>query len=210
LSSDDGSVTRQIGQLKAGDQEAAVPLWRRYFRRLVRIAGKRLAGRARQATDEEDVALAAFARFCAGAERGRLPQVRDRDDLWRVLVTLTIRMAIDEVRREGRQKRGGRAGHREERAGSAIANGADPDQLADQQPTPAFVVQVAEQCERLLAGLDDETLQSIAVWKAEGYTNEEIAAKLGVVLRTVERKLHAIRERFSQEGHGGTRGTNAQ
>jgi DNA-directed RNA polymerase specialized sigma24 family protein len=51
----------------------------------------------------------------------------------------------------------------------------------------------------LLASLDDDTLKSIAVWKTEGYTNEEIAAQLGVVLRTVERKVHAIRKRWTNE-----------
>jgi RNA polymerase sigma factor (sigma-70 family) len=203
LSSDDSSVTRQIGQLKAGDQDAAVPLWRRYFQRMVRIAGRRLSGRSRQPTDAEDVALAAFARFCQEAERGRLPQVRNPDDLWRVLVTLTIRTAIDEVRREGRQRRGGRANYQEETAATAMGCGANPDQLVDQQPAPEYIVQVAEECELLLGGLDDETLKSIAVWKTEGYTNEEIAAKLGVVLRTVERKLHTIRARWLPAGSIG-------
>ena len=64
---------------------------------------------------------------------------------------------------------------------------------------PGFIAEVAEQCDRLLGSLDDDTLKSIAVWKTEGYTNEEIAAQLGVVLRTVERKVHAIRERWTSE-----------
>jgi DNA-directed RNA polymerase specialized sigma24 family protein len=33
----------------------------------------------------------------------------------------------------------------------------------------------------------------VAVWKMEGYTNEEIAGKLGCATRTVERKLFLIR-----------------
>ena len=92
--SEDGSVTRQIGRLKSGDQAAAVPLWRRYFQRLVRIASKRLTAGGRRASDEEDVALTAFASFCRQAEGGRLPKVRNRDDLWRLLVTLTIRRLL--------------------------------------------------------------------------------------------------------------------
>jgi hypothetical protein len=35
---DGGSVTRRIGDLKAGDGEAAAALWNRYFDRLVRLA----------------------------------------------------------------------------------------------------------------------------------------------------------------------------
>jgi len=193
----DGSVTRHIDMLKAGDQAAAQHLWQRYFRRLVYVARQRLHPSVRRVTDEEDVALRAFATFCERAEQGRLPQVRDRDDLWRLLVTLTVRMAVDEVRREGRQKRGGRPGNSDAYSASLPPPDANPDHYPDPQPSPEFVAQVAEECDRLLGGLDDESLKSIAVWKIEGYTNEEIAANLGVVLRTVERKVWAIRQRLS-------------
>jgi len=42
-------------------------------------------------------------------------------------------------------------------------------------------------------------LRSIAVWKMEGYTVEEIAARLGCVPRTIERKLRTIRELWGEE-----------
>jgi DNA-directed RNA polymerase specialized sigma24 family protein len=208
--SSDGSVTNQIGKLKAGDPDAARLLWQRYFQRLVRLARRKLQPNARRAADEEDVALTAFARFCCHAEQGRLPKVRDRDDLWRLLVTLTIRMAIDLIRREGRQKRCGSPPGDPTAVVSArdVAGRADADQLVDQQATPEFVAQVAEECERLLGALGDAELKSIAVWKTEGYTNEEIAAKLGVVLRTVERKLHAIRQRWSDDANAAPRAAN--
>ncbi len=180
----DGSVSKHISLLKAGDHAAARLLFQRYFAHLVRLARSKLPGHARRAADEEDVALDAFARFCRRAEEGRLPRVRKREDLWRLLVTLTVRMAIDQVRHEGRQKR----------------SGAAPDVMPDvasRQPTPEFVAQVAEECDRLLGALDDEQLKSIAVWRTEGYTNEEIATELGCVLRTVERKVQAIRRQWS-------------
>jgi FixJ family two-component response regulator len=44
-----------------------------------------------------------------------------------------------------------------------------------------------------------QALRLIAVWKMEGYHNQEIAAKLGCVPRTVERKLVLIRTLWSQE-----------
>jgi RNA polymerase sigma factor (sigma-70 family) len=193
----EGSVTRQIGMLKEGDQAAAQQLWQRYFRRLVYVARQRLHPSVRRVADEEDVALRAFTAFCQRAEQGRLPQVRDRDDLWRLLVTLTVRMAVDEVRREHRQKRGGREGSSQASSASLPPRDANPDHYPAPQPSPEFVAQVAEECDRLLGALDDETLKSIAVWKIEGYTNEEIAANLGVVLRTVERKVRTIRQRLS-------------
>jgi hypothetical protein len=87
--SSEHSVTHWIDQLKAGDQAAAQKLWEGYFHRLVRLARTKLQGAPKRAADEEDVALSAFDSFCQGVERGRFPQLADRDDLWRLLVTLT-------------------------------------------------------------------------------------------------------------------------
>ena len=89
-----GSITRWLGQLKAGAADAVEPLWERYFRRLVGLARARLQGTPRRAADEEDVALSAFDSFCRGAEQGRFPQLLDRDNLWRLLVTITARKAF--------------------------------------------------------------------------------------------------------------------
>jgi DNA-binding NarL/FixJ family response regulator len=62
-----------------------------------------------------------------------------------------------------------------------------------EEPTPEFAAQVAEEYERLLALLGDETLRRVAVWKMEGLTNNEIAGRLDISRRTVARKLETIR-----------------
>jgi hypothetical protein len=64
------------------------------------------------------------------------------------------------------------------------------------EPTPAFAAQVAEEFQRLLEGLGDADLRTIAVWKVEGYTIDEMAAKLRRAPHTVERKLELIRRRW--------------
>jgi DNA-directed RNA polymerase specialized sigma24 family protein len=66
-------------------------------------------------------------------------------------------------------------------------------------PEPSLVVQAAEECRRLLAGLGDEQLRQVALWRVEGFTNEEIAAKLGRAVPTVERKLARIRRLWQKE-----------
>jgi hypothetical protein len=83
------SVTRWIDRLKAGNRAAAQRLWERYFKRLVAVARSQLRDTPRRAADEEDVALSAFNSFCRGAERGRFPELLDRNSLWRLLVTMT-------------------------------------------------------------------------------------------------------------------------
>jgi DNA-directed RNA polymerase specialized sigma24 family protein len=190
----DESVSQWIGRLQAGDAAAAQQLWERYFQRLVGLARKKLEGLARRAADEEDVALSAFDSFCRGASNGRFPQLFDRDNFWRLLVTITARKAYQLLLHEGRRKRGGNAVLDEAAlAGLADSGAAGLEQLLDREPTPEFAAQLAEEYQRLLASLPDAELRSVAQWKMEGYTNEEIAAKLGCALRSVERKLKVIR-----------------
>jgi DNA-directed RNA polymerase specialized sigma24 family protein len=196
------SVTYWIGQLKAGDQAAAQPLWEGFFERLVGLARKKLKGMPRRAADEEDVALSAFDSFCRGAAQGHFPQLADRDDLWQLLATITARKAIDLVHHERRQKRGGGAVQGESAlfaVHDSVGGEGGIEQVVGQEPTPEFAAQLAEECRRLLGGLADDELRSVALWKMEGYTNEQIAAKLGCVPRTIERKLRVIRSRWKRE-----------
>jgi DNA-directed RNA polymerase specialized sigma24 family protein len=199
--SSEGSVSGWIDQLKAGEHTAATHLWQRYFHKLVALARTHLRGKPRGAGDEEDVALSALDSFCRGAEHGLFPQLVHRDGLWRLLVAITARKAFDLVRDECRLKRGGRAVHIEA-AGTASDDstpGPDLEQVLSREPSPAFAAELAEECRRLLERLDAVVLRPIALWKMEGYTNEEIAAKLGCVTRTVQRKLQLIRDTWTEE-----------
>jgi DNA-directed RNA polymerase specialized sigma24 family protein len=200
--SPEGSVAHWISRLKAGEQNAAQPLFERYFRQMVRLARGWLQGMPSRSADAEDAALSAFATFCRGAERGQFPQVEDGDNLWPLLMTITARKAMGYKNRERRQKRGG---------GRVLGESAWPEspgsgehdrgieQVVGPEPTPEFAAQVAEECQRLLALLEDPTLRTVALLKMEGYTNDEIAARLGCVARTVDRKLRAIRVLWTGE-----------
>jgi DNA-directed RNA polymerase specialized sigma24 family protein len=195
-----GSVTYWIAGLKAGDPGPAQQLWQTYFHRLVVRARPRLAGMPRRAADEEDVALSAFDSFCRGAEQGRFPKLHDRSDLWQLLVVITDRKAVDLVHHERRARRGGGQVLDEAALTGADSSTAFPFHgIAGREPSPEFAALLAEQCQRLLACLDDEELRSVALWKLEGYTIEEIAAKLGCVARTVDRRLRLIRSTWEKE-----------
>jgi DNA-directed RNA polymerase specialized sigma24 family protein len=192
----EGSVTHWLQRLQVGDPAAAQPLWERYFARLVGLARKKLQGAPQRLADEEDVALSAFDSFCRNTEQGRFPQLVDREGLWQLLVVLTARKAAHLVRAQGQQKRGGGAG---KRPLDAAAAGPALEQLLSREPSPAFAAEVADECQRLLSLLGDRELEAVALWKMQGYTNEEIAAKLGYVVRSVKRKLRLIRERWAKE-----------
>lgn len=193
------TVTYWLQQLEAGDPAAAQPLWERYFAQLVQLARGKLRGTPRRAADEEDVALSAFDSFCCGVAQGRYPRLSDRDNLWKLLVTLTARKAIDLAEHEGRQKRGGGRVGGEEHLPPAADGERAFDNLPGSEPTPDFAAEVAEECRRLLEALGEEGLRELALWKMEGYTNGEIAEKLSCAEVTVERRLRLIRKCWEKE-----------
>jgi RNA polymerase sigma factor (sigma-70 family) len=193
----DGSVTRLFAPFRKGDPAAVQKLWERYYPRMVGLARKKLQGTPLRDADQDDVAQAAFASFCKGVEDGRFPCLDDRDDLWAVLVTLTVRKAARLRRAAGR-----RPTLVEE---SPADSGEEPllEQVLARGPTPEEAAEVAEECQRLLALLPDDKLRlrDVAVAKMDGYTNAEIAEQLGWVERTVKRRLVMIRAIWTgQEG----------
>lgn len=182
-----GSVSTWLVGLKGRHDSAAQELWNRYFAQLVGVARQRLQGVGRVA-DEEDVALSALKSAMLGVQHNRFPDLKDRTGLWPLLVTITARKALDQIRRERAQKRG--------RAASL-----DPERLQQcvgDQPSPEFALRVAESLERLVDALGDPQLQLIAQLKLEGFSNEEIAAQLRVSTRTVVRKLARIRREWEE------------
>jgi DNA-directed RNA polymerase specialized sigma24 family protein len=194
-----GSVTGWLDLLKTGDHAAAQQLWARYFSALVKLARKKLRDLPRRAADEEDVALSAFDSFCRAAEQDRFPRLDDRHDLWQVLALLTARKVTAHERHERRKKRGGSAVLDESALANLDALGQGMDQFFSKDPSPEFVVEIAEEFHRLLDTLGDDRLRIVAVRKMEGHTTEEIAREIGCDPRTVERKLRAIRQLWEHE-----------
>ncbi len=149
--------------------------------------------------DEEDAALSAFNSFCAGAAKGRFPKLADRDDLWRLLVVITVTKAIAQAQRQGRKKRGSGRVIDEATLFGKDFDGSDGslaglERIASAGPTPEFAAMMAEECQRLLDALSDDDLRQVAISRMEGYNNDEIADQLGCARRTVARRLDLIRQ----------------
>jgi RNA polymerase sigma factor (sigma-70 family) len=196
--SDSGSISLWLAQLKEGDGDAAQRVWERYYHRLVGLARKKLGDMPRRANDEEDVVQSALNSFFVRARNGNFPQLKDRDDLWSLLVVITARKALNQRMHQRRAKRGGGLVR-----GESILDGPEPSdagiaQIVGDEPTPEFAAQVTEQLNQLMDDLDDPTHRVIALWKLEGRTNPEIARHLDCSLSAVERKLRLIRQRLSR------------
>ena len=61
---------------------------------------------------------------------------------------------------------------------------------------------LAEEHQRLMMCLPDDTARQVARLRTEGYSAAEVAAELGLSLRTVERRLRAIREAWAEANLG--------
>lgn len=116
------------------------------------------------------------------------------------MVKITERKAYNQFRDQRRAKRGGGRLRGESVLGSGEASQerAGMDQIIGNEPTPAFAAMLAEALDGLLGGLTPE-LKTIALLKLEGHTNEEIAAKTGRSVPTVERRLRLIRSTWQED-----------
>jgi RNA polymerase sigma factor (sigma-70 family) len=193
-----GSVTRLIIDLRSSDpalREAAARLvWGRYFKELLVLARNQLSAQIRCREDEEDVLQSMYKSFCSRQRRGDF-DLTNRDELWNLLVRITLRKARNTANRHLQAKRDVR---REGTEAAADQPGADSpatilDQIDSDGPTPAEAALLNEALEHRFQLLKDPGLHQIAVWKLEGYTNAEIAEQLECTVRTVERKLERIR-----------------
>jgi RNA polymerase sigma factor (sigma-70 family) len=190
-----GSVTRLLRQLQAGTpaerEEAATAIVQRYFTRLEGLVRRRLSPRLRARVDAEDLALMTFQSFCLRMAGGKF-KLDDRDDFWRLLV----KMAANKTRREAAAQS---AQKRDARRESSVEDEGFLSQLLDPRtPSPEETAVMVEEMSRLLDRLPDD-IRIIAVWKFEGYTNEEIAAKRGYTVRTIERKVELIRKKWRED-----------
>jgi len=74
--------------------------------------------------------------------------------------------------------------------------------LEGDEPSPEISLMMQETVTQFFSHLGDGPLVEIAVAKLEGYSNAEIARRCGCSERTIERRLHLIREKHQQEMMG--------
>ena len=189
-----------LEKVREGNEAATTTLWEKYFEQLVRVAAKRLPKNLRRSGDEEDIALSAFHSFIAGVRRDQFPDLSGPENMWGLLITLTGRKVHAHLRHQTRQKRGGGNVRGEsvfidpagdQRAGGIGGVSGDTD-AADVR------AELAEACDVLLGQLPDEQLRQIAVMRMDGYLVDEIAARLELSKRAVERRLQLIRRTWSE------------
>ncbi len=187
---DEEPITGWIGGLKSGDNDAARKIWQHYSPRVVALAETRLPVWLRRIVDGEDIASSALRTVIMDLQAGAFPDLKNRDDLWALLACITVRKSINQIKSARCKKR----------PPLEAAVPLDED-LIDIQRNDDLATTAAEQFELLLDCLHrrDELLEAIALWKFEGYTNTEIARRIGCSGRRVARKLDLIRMAWQME-----------
>lgn len=196
-SSSPGTVTRHIAALRSSDprrrEDAAREIWQQYVPRLLELARQNLSTRVRRREDEHDALQETYRSFFRRQERGNFDLI-GRNELWQLLVSITLCKVRNISKRNRRQRRDYR---REASASASESDDSLPpgwilEAMEAGAPTPDVATALNEEFEARLLTLD-LPLQQIALWKLEGWTHDEIALKLGCSKRTVIRKVELIR-----------------
>ncbi|MBX3438257.1 MAG: protein kinase [Planctomycetaceae bacterium] len=193
---EDASNQELLSSWQCGDQHAAQILVRRFMVRLTALARSRLSQKLARRLDPEDIVLSAWRSFFVAAGNHRVAVPAD-DNLWPLLVTMTLRKL-----------------HRQATRQSALQRDVDAEvrfdlkegwqNVVSREPSPeeaALVVDEVESLMSMLAHTDRDVLARLL--QGEGPT--EIATALGCSERTIRRSVQKIRERFEQLHQEDTR-----
>jgi RNA polymerase sigma-70 factor (ECF subfamily) len=174
------------GGLRQDDCDAVQRLFDAYSRRLVNLAGKNIHPALLKRFDGEDVVQSVFRTFFRRHEAGGF-QIEHSQQLWQLLVTLTLRKTRSHARKHT-------AARRDAQADRAIT---DEHPMLDREPVPEDALALWEEIDLVIDGLPPKTGEIIAM-RLEGRNKSEIAASLELSRQTIHRILKLIQERLEQ------------
>jgi DNA-directed RNA polymerase specialized sigma24 family protein len=208
-------TTAIIRRFAAGDNVALDEYIARYRGKFVRTANRLIhkLGIDTASLDGEGAVNMALVELWQMRERGLLRPIQDSDDILKLMNVILERLIRHEYRRSKATKRGGggtsqaghAAGRRDLKAGEKggahqgyLRIDADLDQLISGQPPFVDVVLGKIEFEAFLEELSDEGLRTIFKMRYAGGSVKDIARRLGVVVRPVERKLARIQSIYTE------------
>jgi RNA polymerase sigma-70 factor (ECF subfamily) len=193
MMADSSENRRLVERWRAGDDQAARQLFNEYADRLVALARRRLSQRLASRVDPEDVVQSVFRTFFVRVKEGRF-RIEEQDDLCKLLMRITVHKTLRQVEFHKAAKRD---------PGMERAQGEQGQeellQALDGEPSPEAAATFIDQMEHFLNQLRPDE-REILEMRIQGYTNEEIASKLGIYDRKIRRIVERIRGLAEQEG----------
>src|SRR5262245_2728151 len=183
----DDPVSSFVRRLGAGDAAASEQLFARYATRLARLAERHLSAEVAARADAEAIVQSVFRTFFRRHARGEL-RIDSSAELWRLLVTITLR----EVRTQARRHT---AGIRD--VAAEVRDSQPPLAAAlSREPGPGEAALLMEEIDALLRGLPERYGEVLRL-RLEGYAVAEIAARLALCRQTVYRALDLLQQRLA-------------
>jgi RNA polymerase sigma factor (sigma-70 family) len=180
-----------------GDELAAVELMDQYADRLIALARTRLSKKLTRRLDPEDAVQSACRSFFRRAQAGDY-QVRDTDDLWRLLAAITVHKVLRQVKRHSAAKR---ALVREESSGwGGIMQVISPDAFT-RDPGPDEAVMLVEETTAMMVGLSPMHRQIVEL-SLQGHDVTVIAEQVKCSERTVQRAMEQARSCLERRLYG--------
>jgi RNA polymerase sigma-70 factor (ECF subfamily) len=154
---------------------------------LVALAQRHLSPRLAARLDGEDVVQSVFRTFFRRCAQGEF-HLNTSDELWRLLVTLTLRKVQARARHHLAGKR---------RVGAEAPGGANTlAEVAGREPGPEDAAVLMDQLSGLLAGLPDWYAQLIDL-RLQGHSVADIALRLNLSRQSVYRGLGLLGQRLT-------------
>lgn len=183
--------TELLDRYRAGDEQAADELFRRYLGRLTVFARARLSSRIARRIDAEDVVQSAYRSFFLRARDGRLALERS-GDLWRLLVAITLNKLHRTV-----------AHHQAARRSVRLEQVADLRELVESSEhvgaaTAEEGLALAEVLEGFLTGLGSRE-RTILEMRLRDCSVPEIAAATSRSERSVRRILSELEQQLQRQ-----------
>ncbi|QEG02138.1 RNA polymerase sigma factor [Stieleria maiorica] len=173
-------------RLQRGEADAVRKLFDDYSRRLVYLAGKNIHPALLKRFDGEDIVQSVFRTFFRRHEAGGF-QIAHSQQLWQLLVTLTLRKTRSHARKHT-------ADQRDAQAERAVR---DDMQMLSHQPSAEDALALWEEIDLVIEGLPPKTGEIIAM-RLEGRSKSEIAGQLQVSRQTIHRILNLVQERLER------------
>lgn len=182
----EGSDSSLIRRFRAGEDDAATQLYKRYAKRLHRLAQRNTGADLARRFDADDVVQSVFRTFFRRVRTG-LYDLPDGDELWRLLLVISLNKIRALAIHHRAQKRS---------VSTTLAPGTELlSQLTDENSENLALTSLKMVIGDVLSNLP-EVQQRMIVRRIEGCQVEEIAAETGRSKRTVERVLQDFRGRL--------------
>ena len=178
-----------LQRIRLGDEQAAAELMDHYADRLVALARTRLSKKLARRLDPEDVVQSACRSFFRNTRAGHY-DVRDSDDLWRLLAAITVHKALRQVKRHLAAKRD--PGKEDSTGRGAILQVLSP-QAFSRDPNPDDAAIMVEEMEVMMAALSPLHRQIIE-FSLRGFDVVTTAQAVRRSERTVQRALEQARD----------------